>query len=88
MALVSKMRLLEKGDIYFKLYQFSDINDPLQLIFVAGIGILIVFIVVSTVVSMLTTWRSWLYKSGEGFQIVDRIHNYYMKQDWQSHFGQ
>lgn len=84
MALVGDMSLLEKDGIYSKLYQFSEIKDPLNFLFVTGIGVLIA-LTVSTVVSMFTTWRLSLYGSSIGVQLADRLYSHYMKQDWQFH---
>lgn len=84
MALVGDMSLLEKDGIYSKLYQLSGINDPLNFLFVTGIGVLIA-LTVSTVVSMFTTWRLSLYGSSVGVQLADRLYSHYMKQDWQFH---
>lgn len=84
MALVGDMSLLEKDGIYSKLYQLSGINDPLNFLFITGIGVLIA-LTVSTVVSMFTTWRLSLYGSSVGVQLADRLYSHYMKQDWQFH---
>lgn len=84
MALVGDMSLLEKDGIYSKLYQLSGINNPLNFLFVTGIGVLIALII-STVVSMFTTWRLSLYGSSVGVQLADRLYSHYMKQDWQFH---
>lgn len=84
MALVGDMSLLEKDGIYSKLYQMSDINDPLNFLFITGIGVLIA-LTVSTIVSMFTTWRLSLYGSSVGVQLADRLYSHYMKQDWQFH---
>ena len=84
MALVGDISLLEKDGIYSKLYQLSGINDPLNFLFVTGIGVLIA-LTVSTVVSMFTTWRLSSYGSSVGVQLADRLYSHYMKQDWQFH---
>lgn len=84
MALVGDMSLLEKDGIYSKLYQLSGINDPLNFLFVTGIGVLIA-LTVSTVVSMFTTWRLSSYGSSVGVQLADRLYSHYMKQNWQFH---
>ncbi|EGK13985.1 ABC transporter ATP-binding protein [Psychrobacter sanguinis] len=84
MALVGDMSLLEKDGIYSRLYQLSGINDPLDFLFVTGIGVLIA-LTLSTVVSMFTTWRLSSYGSSVGVQLADRLYSHYMKQDWQFH---
>lgn len=84
MSLVGDMSLLEKPNIYSKLYQLSGIEDPLNFLFIMGIGVLIA-LTISTVVSMLTTWRLSLYGSRVGVEIADRLYAYYMSQNWQFH---
>ena len=85
MALVGDMSLLEKeGGIYFKFYNFSGISDPLDFLFLTGVGVLIA-LTISTVVSMFTTWRLSLYGSSVGVELADRLYSHYMKQDWQFH---
>lgn len=84
MALVGDMSLLEKGGLYSKLYQASGINDPLNFLFITGIGVLIA-LTISTIVSMFTTWRLSLYGSSIGVQLADRLYSHYMKQNWQFH---
>ena len=84
MALVGDMSLLEKGGIYSKLYQLSGITNPLNFLFITGIGVLIALII-STVVSMFTTWRLSLYGSSVGVQLADRLYSHYMRQNWQFH---
>lgn len=84
MALVGDMSLLEKDNIYSKLYQMSGISDPLYFLFISGMGVLIA-LTVSTIVSMFTTWRLSLYGSSVGVQLADRLYSHYMKQDWQFH---
>ena len=84
MALVGDMSLLEKDGIYSKLYQLSGIKDPINFLFITGIGVLIA-LTLSTVVSIFTTWRLSLYGSSVGVQLADRLYSHYMKQDWQFH---
>lgn len=84
MSLVGDMSLLEKGGIYTKLYQLSGIDDPVNFLFVSGIGVLVA-LTISTAVSMFTTWRLSLYGASVGVQLADRLYSHYMKQDWQFH---
>jgi len=84
MALVGNMSLLEEDGIYSKIYQFSGISNPLNFLFISGIGVLVA-LTVSTVVSMFTTWRLSLYGSSVGVQLADRLYSHYMQQDWQFH---
>lgn len=84
MALVGDMSLLEEDGIYSKLYQMSGINDPLDFLFLTGISVLVA-LTISTIVSMLTTWRLSIYGSNVGVQLADRLYNHYMHQNWQFH---
>lgn len=84
MSLVGDMSLLEQGGIYTKLYKLSGIDDPVNFLFISGIGVLIA-LSMSTVVSMFTTWRLSLFGASVGVELADRLYTHYMKQSWQFH---
>lgn len=84
MALVGDMSLIEKEGIYSKLYNLSGINDPLNFLFAIGISVLIALLL-STIVSMFTTWRLALYGSSVGVELADRLYTHYMSQSWIFH---
>ena len=86
MALVGDMSLIEKDGIYSKLYNFSGINDPLNFLFAVGVGVLIALLL-STIVSMFTTWRLAIYGSSVGVELADRLYTHYINQGWIFHAG-
>lgn len=84
MALVGEPSLIQQEGIYSKLYQLSGISDPVDFLFVAGCLVLLM-LTISTIVSMLTTWRLAVYAASIGTELADRLYTYYMQQSWLFH---
>lgn len=84
MALVGDMSLLQQEGFYSKLYQLSGISNPIDFLFLAGCLVLLM-LTISTVVSMLTTWRLAVYGASVGTELADRLYSYYMQQSWLFH---
>ena len=84
MALVGDISLLQQEGVYSKLYQFSGINSPVDFVFAAGCLVLLM-LTISTIVSMLTTWRLAVYGASVGTELADRLYSYYMQQSWLFH---
>ncbi|WP_105244996.1 ABC transporter ATP-binding protein [Psychrobacter sp. Marseille-P5312] len=84
MALVGDISLLQQEGVYSKLYQFSGINSPVDFVFAAGCLVLLM-LTISTIVSMLTTWRLAVYAASVGTELADRLYSYYMQQSWLFH---
>lgn len=84
MALVGDPSLLHKEGIYLKIYQLSGITNPVDFLFVAGCLVLLM-LTLSTIVSMLTTWRLAVYGASVGTELADRLYAYYMQQSWLFH---
>lgn len=84
MALVGDISLLHQEGVYSKLYQFSGINSPVDFVFAAGCLVLLM-LTISTIVSMLTTWRLAVYGASVGTELADRLYSYYMQQSWLFH---
>lgn len=84
MALVGDISLLQQEGVYSKLYQFSGINSPVEFVFAAGCLVLLM-LTISTIVSMLTTWRLAVYGASVGTELADRLYSYYMQQSWLFH---
>lgn len=84
MALVGDISLLQQEGVYSKLYQFSGINSPVDFVFAAGCLVLLM-LTISTIVSMLTTWRLAVYGASVGTELADRLYSYYMEQSWLFH---
>ncbi|OAP71947.1 ABC transporter ATP-binding protein [Psychrobacter sp. SHUES1] len=84
MALVGDISLLQQEGVYSKLYQLSGISNPIDFLFLAGCLVLLM-LTISTVVSMLTTWRLAVYGASVGTELADRLYSYYMQQSWLFH---
>lgn len=84
MALVGDPTLLHKEGVYSKLYQISGITTPVDFLFIAGCLVLLM-LTLSTIVSMLTTWRLAVYGASVGTELADRLYAYYMQQSWLFH---
>lgn len=84
MALIGDISLLQQEGVYSKLYQFSGISSPVDFVFAAGCLVLLT-LAISTIVSMLTTWRLAVYGASVGTELADRLYSYYMQQSWLFH---
>lgn len=84
MALVGDTSLLQQEGIYSKLYQLSGISNPVSFLFLVGCLVLLM-LTISTIVSMLTTWRLAVYGASVGTELADRLYSYYMQQSWLFH---
>src|SRR5690625_4034840 len=56
MALVADISLLKTNPILHDLYTYSGFSDPMDFLFIAGLGVLIL-LAIASVVSIVTTWR-------------------------------
>lgn len=84
MALVGDPSLLNQEGIYSKIYQLSGISDPVDFLFSAGCLVLLM-LTISTIVSMITTWRLAVYGASVGTELADRLYSYYMQKPWMFH---
>ncbi len=84
MALVGDMSILEKENIISEIYQISGIASPSGFVFFLGIGVL-VMLLISTFISMITTWKLSMFATRVGSEIADRLYSYYLKQEWLFH---
>lgn len=84
MALVGDISLLEKSNFIARVYQWSGIPDPSTFVFLAGINVLI-FLAISTIISILTTRRLLMYANTVGAEIASRLYQYYLNQSWLFH---
>ena len=84
MALVGDIGILEKNEIFAKLYQMSSLDSPTDFLFYSGMAVLFM-LTLSTVVSMFTTWKLSIFGARIGTEIADRLYAFYMQQDWQFH---
>ncbi len=84
MTLVGDMNLLTQNTTLAEIYRYSGIKSESQFVFFLGIGVLGVF-VVSSLISMFTLWRLFMFANKTGTDIADRLYTHYLKQDWLFH---
>lgn len=84
MALVGDMNQLQEDTIFAQAYKASGMTSESQFIFWLGVGVL-VMLFISSVISMITTWRLSLFANKVGVELADRLYTHYLKQDWLFH---
>lgn len=84
MAVVGDISILESEGIFATLYQLSGVASPNDFLFYSGITVL-VLLTLSTIVSMITTWRLATFGARIGTEIADSLYAYYMRREWQFH---
>ncbi len=84
MTLVGDMTLLREETTIAKFYQYSGITSESQFVFLLGVSVLIVF-VISSLISMFTLWRLFMFANKTGTDIANRLYTHYLKQDWLFH---
>lgn len=79
-VLVSDISLSEKNDsIYTKLHNLSGFSDPLDCLFLTGVGVLTVLII-SIIVSIFTIWLLSLRGSRVGVELANSRGTHYIRQ--------
>ncbi len=86
MALVGDTGLLERDGVLAKIYEWSGITNPSSFIFLTGANVLI-FLTISSIVSIFTTRSLLMYASSVGAEIASRLYQHYLKQPWLFHAG-
>src|SRR5690625_1272398 len=84
MALVADMDLIHNNPVLQQLYAYSGLQDPMDFLFVMGVGVLIM-LAIASVVSIITTWRLSMFSFGVGVQLADRLYQHYLRQSWLFH---
>lgn len=84
MALVGDIDMLHQNNILATAYQFSGIKEPYDFVFLSGVSVLI-FLTLSSFLSMFTTWKLLMYSSNIGAEISTRLYKHYIKQPWIFH---
>tara|TARA_X000000950_G_C13890222_1_gene650539 strand:+ start:686 stop:2500 length:1815 start_codon:yes stop_codon:yes gene_type:complete len=84
MTLVGDMSLLQQNTTIAEVYLYTGITSESKFIFLLGLGVLIVFLI-SSVVSMFTLWRLFMFANKTGTDIANRLYSHYLKQDWLFH---
>lgn len=84
MALVGDVSLLEKNQIFIKLFQMSGLHNKFDFIFAFGVVVL-AFLAFASITSLIATWRLSLFAFKIGTEIADRLYTHYMTQNWLFH---
>ena len=84
MTLVGDMTLLQQNTTIAKVYLYSGITSESQFVFLLGVSVLVVFFI-SSIVSMFTLWRLFMFANKTGTDIANRLYSHYLKQDWLFH---
>jgi len=84
MALIGDMSLVKGDGLLANAYMTSGLQSPESFVFGLGV-IVLVFLSLSTLISMFTIWRLSLFATRAGTEIADRLYQHYMRQDWLFH---
>ncbi len=87
MTLVSDIDSINENSFIGSIYKISGFNTEINFVFAAGVSVLIILLV-SSVISIVTTWRLSMYAAKVGAEIADRLYIYYMYQNWLFHSSQ
>lgn len=84
MALVADMQLLETNTIFNAIYVASGVSTHTEFLFITGFVVLLL-LGISSVLSIVTTWRLSLFAISVGTELGDRLYGYYLRKDWLFH---
>jgi HlyD family secretion protein len=84
MALVGDQSILQGESMIATIYHESGATNPQDFVFIAGLGVLLVLII-STTISIITVWRLAHFSSKVGVEIGDRLYQHYIHQKWLFH---
>lgn len=84
MALVADTQLLETNTILNQIYTASSVTTHTEFLFIVGLFVLIM-LGISSVLSVVTTWRLSLFAFSVGTEIGDRLYSYYLQKEWLFH---
>lgn len=81
MALVGNDKLIYKSKIFIDIYRMSGASTPMDFLFLLGLCALSTLIL-SSVISMITTWMLSIFSYKVGIEIADSLFEYYINRDW------
>lgn len=84
MALVSNPNLVDTNDTLNYIYNFVGASSKNNFIFLSGILVLF-SLSISSLFSILTTWRLARFSIGFGISLGNKLYDYYLKQNWIFH---
>lgn len=84
MAVVGDVSILERDNLLAQAYLWTGLASPHQFLILLGVMVLLA-LVISTIISMVTTWQLSLFASRLGAEIANRLFNFYLQQNWLFH---
>ena len=84
MSIVGDISLLEQNGFMGQIFKASGISSKSQFLFLTGISVLI-FLLISSIISIITTWRLAMFAQRTGTEIANRLYSHYLKQTWLFH---
>jgi HlyD family secretion protein len=84
MSLVGNSSVLQGDGVAGDLYRWSHLDSEYQFIAFVGVAVFCM-LMISTAVSMFTTWRMSLFGVRLGTEISDRLYEYYVSKSWEYH---
>ena len=84
MSVVSNPEIMDQGGLISNLADYFQIYSHRELVIALGVSVL-VFLLVSTLISMFTTWKLSLFATSVGTELADDLYSLYMKKGWLFH---
>ncbi|SHF94671.1 HlyD family secretion protein [Marinomonas polaris DSM 16579] len=84
MALIGNPSILYGDNVLAAIYGLTDINDEQLFIIYVGLGVLLTLLL-SSLISMYTTWKLSLFSTKIGTEIASDLYVYYLNQNWLFH---
>lgn len=84
MTLVSDPQVLQGDGLFAALYQYSGLTDPYDFIVRAGMGVL-ALLALATSVNVITSWYLTRYAQEMGAELGIQLFQYYLRQPWLFH---
>jgi len=84
MALVGDSSILASNNALAKVYLFFEFTNKENFIFFTGC-IVLLFLSLSTIISIFTTWKLTMFGTKVGISLADRLYIYYLNQSWLFH---
>lgn len=84
MALLGDIGMLQRDNFLSEIYRYSGVDSERDFVILVGTVVLLT-LVLSSLVSMYTTWKLSIYATKVGTEIADQLYSYYMSQGWLFH---
>ncbi|MBU2023283.1 MAG: ABC transporter ATP-binding protein/permease [Gammaproteobacteria bacterium] len=84
MALVGNQDILHGDNILSRIYHLTNINNEQLFVIYIGMCVLLTLLI-SSLVSMYTTWKLSLFSTKIGTEVASSLYVYYLNQNWLYH---